>query len=363
MPAAPPLVRHPRAGPGLSPFRDAHVRGETEQRRPGPDVPVRFDHLLRLTTDRGLLEHADHDRPRLSHGLCTDDNARALVVLARARPLSDAELAAYDSCLTFVEHGRVAGGWRNRQAVSGEWTDRGGTDDTHGRALWGLGVASRHAPDSASRSRAAAAFAAGADLHSHHPMAVAYAALGAIDAVAVSTPGAADQLERVASLLPRPRPGRWCWPSDRLTYDNARLPEALIGTGCTLEDDAMVEDGLLLLDWLVMEEIGEAGFSFTPVDGRAADDTRPGFDQQPIEAWAMADACARATVLTGDQSWERYRTGCVDWLLGGNDVGAAMYDPDTGAGFDGLTPTGVNLNRGAESTLAALGTLLPPSPW
>lgn len=309
------------------------------------------------------MEHADHDRPRIGHGLCTDDNARALVVLGRAADLGDAELTAFDRYLTFVEQGRIAGGWRNRQAVSGEWTDRGATDDTHGRALWGLGVAARHAPGTAWRSRAATAFASGADLDSHHPMAVAYAVLGAIDATAAAITGAADQLEHAARLLPRPRPGLWRWPSDRLTYDNARIPEALIGAGSTLGDDAMVEDGLALLDWLVVEETGEAGFSFAPVDGRAAGDRRPGFDQQPIEAWAMADACARAGVVTGAASWEVHRTGAVDWILGRNDVGASMYDAATGAGFDGLTATGVNLNRGAESTLAALGSLLPPPPW
>lgn len=308
------------------------------------------------------MEHADHDRPRIGHGLCTDDNARALVVLGRAGDLGDAELAAFDRYLTFVEQGRVAGGWRNRQAVSGEWTDDGATDDTHGRALWGLGVAARQAPDPGGRVRAAAAFVSGADLDSHHPMAVTYAVLGAIDATAVTTE-AAHQLERLARLLPRPRPGRWRWPSDRLTYDNARVPEALIGAGSTLGDDAMVEDGLALLAWLVVEETGEAGFSFAPVDGRAAGDPRPGFDQQPIEAWAMADACARAAVLTGDATWERHWTAAVEWILGRNDAAAAMYDPDTGAGFDGLTPTGVNLNRGAESTLAALGTLLAPPSW
>ncbi len=326
-------------------------------------MPVRFDHLLRLTTDRGLMEHADHDRPRLRHGLCTDDNARALVVLGRAAGLGDAEHTAFDSYLTFVEQGRIAGGWRNRQTVAGEWSDDGATDDTHGRALWGLGVAARNAPDADSRARAAAAFASGADLDSHHPLAVAYAALGAIDATAAAAAGAAEQLERAARLLPRPRPGSWRWPSDRLTYDNARIPEALIGAGSTLGEDAMVDEGLALLDWLVVEETGEAGFSFAPVEGRVAGDQRPGFDQQPIEAWAMADACARAAVLTGDPSWERHRAAAVDWLLGRNDVGVVMYDTDTGAGFDGLTPTGVNLNRGAESTLAALGTLLPPVPW
>jgi hypothetical protein len=34
-----------------------------------------------------------------------------------------------------------------------------------------------------------------------------------------------------------------------------------------------------------------------------------------------------------------------------------MWDPATGGGYDGLTPTGPNLNQGAESTLALISTL------
>ena len=39
------------------------------------------------------------------------------------------------------------------------------------------------------------------------------------------------------------------------------------------------------------------------------------------------------------------------WFLGENDLGVAVADPARGAGYDGLTPDGVNTNQGAESTL------------
>jgi hypothetical protein len=45
------------------------------------------------------------------------------------------------------------------------------------------------------------------------------------------------------------------------------------------------------------------------------------------------------------------------WFLGENDVGAVLYDRETGGGYDGLTPAGANLNQGAESTIAALSTM------
>jgi hypothetical protein len=144
-----------------------------------------------------------------------------------------------------------------------------------------------------------------------------------------------------------------------LTYANARIPEGMIAVATALGDPALGGDGLDLLDWLVETETGTAGFSFTPVGGRGSGDPKPAFDQQPIEAWAMADACALAAAVTGDAVWEERRLRAVAWFLGENDRGAMLYDETTGGGFDGLTAEGPNLNRGAESTLAALAALLP----
>src|SRR5690606_41707478 len=47
---------------------------------------IRWDHLIGLTGPLGLFEHALYDVPRPAHGYATDDNGRALVVIARASP-------------------------------------------------------------------------------------------------------------------------------------------------------------------------------------------------------------------------------------------------------------------------------------
>ena len=71
----------------------------------------------------------------------------------------------------------------------------------------------------------------------------------------------------------------------------------------------------------------------------------------------MADACARAHVVTGDDEWRRGVDLAIDWFAGDNDFGAVMWNAETNGGYDGLTPTGPNLNQGAESTLALIATL------
>lgn len=308
-------------------------------------------HLEVLTGPFGLYEHALMERPRQSCGYTTDDNGRALVILGRLDPDHPCAMRY----LEFVLTGRVPGGWHNRMSPSGRWVDVRGPEDAHGRALWGLGCAlATHDP-----SRVFPVFSGGLDLDTLHARSNAYAVFGAVAALTAwpSAPRVEKFLRRTAHRLPRPRRAAWAWPEPRLTYDNARIPEALIAAGSTLDDDSMVSDGLTLLEWLMQVERAGSGFSFTPVGGRGPGESGPAFDQQPIEAWAMADACLRAAMVDGGTQWETGLTDAADWFLGRNDTGAVLYDGRTGAGYDGLEAKGVNENRGAESTLAALGAL------
>jgi hypothetical protein len=131
----------------------------------------------------------------------------------------------------------------------------------------------------------------------------------------------------------------------------------MIAAGRVLDDGALLQSGLDLLDWLVSVEVSSGHFSFTPIGGWACGEPRPAFDQQPVEVAAMADACARAWLATGETRWRDRVLSCARWLVGDNDSGVVLYDVDTGGCCDGLTPQGANLNQGAESTLAALSTL------
>ena len=148
----------------------------------------------------------------------------------------------------------------------------------------------------------------------------------------------------------------WPWPESRLTYANAVVPEALIVIGTALDDDATLQKGLSLLTWLVEQETRGTHLSVTPAGGWVTGEARPAFDQQPIEVAALAEACFRAWDLTREPSWAFVMDRCVAWFLGWNDSGLALFDPTTGGGYDGLLADCVNLNEGAESTLAAIST-------
>jgi len=184
--------------------------------------------------------------------------------------------------------------------------------------------------------------------------------LGAAELLSVE-PGhrpARALLTDYAAGLARPNgDAAWPWPEPRLTYANAVLPEAMIAAGVALEDATLRQRGLDLLAWLVDYETADGHLSPTPVGGRGPGDARLGFDQQPIEISTIADACARAAGVDASPIWPDSVRAAAAWFEGANDAGLLMWDPLTGAGFDGLQADGVNQNQGAESTLAVLSTL------
>ena len=149
----------------------------------------------------------------------------------------------------------------------------------------------------------------------------------------------------------------WPWPEPRLSYANATVADALLAGGDALGREESVADGLRLLRWLFAVQTVNGHLSPVPGSGWASGETRPGFDQQPIEVSALADAAVRALALTGDPSWVACVDACVAWFAGDNDARVAMYDPVTGGGYDGLEWAGRNANQGAESTLAAMATI------
>jgi hypothetical protein len=319
---------------------------------------ISFDHVVGLSGRFGIFEHAKRSQPRLEEGYSLDDNGRALVLVARAAACGiDFPLESRERCLDFVLQAQE-GGWKDRQTKDGVWNSTA-SDDSIGRAIWGLGSAVGWWPEKEGRNRAAQGLSDSLDFQSPWWRSRAYALLGFIAGQAASSsPSLSEAVDRLAAGLPRPRPGRWMWPEGRLRYDNARLPEALIASGHALDDPQLVDAGLRLLEWLVKIEIGRHGFSFTPVEGRAIGHRKPSFDQQPLEAWAMADACRRAADVTGDRGWLVPAGVAVSWFLGENDLRMGVYNPTSGGCCDGLTAEGLNLNQGAESTLSALGAML-----
>lgn len=330
---------------------------------PVPVLPL--SHLLYLSDARGVFEHAQEAEPRAEHGYCLDDVARALSFVIReaawATEPTPQLTGLIDTYLSFLERAITEGGGaHNRRNAQGQWTDAAGGGDWWGRAVGALGATAHLAKDPKTVARAARVFVRAAAWETQDLRAQLFAAVGASDALAADFAELAGPstrlIRRARAMVPPTVDESWPWPERRLRYANGVVPEALIAGGRALHDGRMLDRGLTLLRFLLDTYTETGHLSLTGSAGWQPGEPRPQFDQQPIEAATFAEACGRAWELTGDETWRQGVGSAWRWFLGDNDSATPMVDLATGAGFDGLTSTSHNTNRGAESTLAALTT-------
>lgn len=313
--------------------------------------------LERLTDDTGLFEHAWHATPRRCTGYCTDDNGRALAIASFIG--GDDTIGLCETYLAFLVHAhRGHGSFRLRLGYDRRWTSDAESHDANGRALFGLGVASAQGPAYHVRRDALALFDRADEFRSPYWRATAAAVYGAC-AVLSAHPdhaGAHTLISDATLSLPRPvEDSEWPWPEPELSYESARLPLALLQTGSVLGIEALISDGLGLLDWLIDRHVCASHLSLPRVSSSRL--SAPGHDdQQPVEAWAFADAASMAQQIVPSAKFERTIEMAAAWFEGRNDAGLAMVDPSTGGAYDGLEVGGVNLNQGAESLLSLLAT-------
>ena len=325
-------------------------------------------HLLSMCDDTGLLQHAMHSVPDRSHGYCTDDNARALLLAcalgkAGEAPLPDALTSRFAA---FLQHAwnPDTRRFRNFMGFDRRWHDYPGSEDCHGRALWALGECAQSDRDRSRRQWAASLFAEALPAVEHFcsPRAWSFTLLG-LDAYCAAAAQDADArrlrvllASKLLAILAAVETQDWTWFEEGLAYDNARLPQALIVTGCSTGTPHYLSAGLRSLHWLMSLQTTPTGF-FRPVGSRSfgAKRTRPlAFDQQPLEATASISACLAARRADGDITWRTYAERAFAWFCGSNDLSLSLIDPETGSCRDGLHPDRANENRGGESVVSYL---------
>ena len=165
--------------------------------------------------------------------------------------------------------------------------------------------------------------------------------------------------DRLRNLYMANASSTWKWFEPYASYDNARISQAMLVAGQTFDDSELTEIGLDSLNWLHEAQVGTASV-FSPI---GCDEVwhrgkpKPQFDQQPLEAWAMVDACLVASKLDSTRPWTERAQVALEWFFGRNDRSLALADSVTGGCHDGLQHDRVNENQGAESTLAYLGAI------
>lgn len=326
-------------------------------------------HLSRLTDDRGIFEHALGEHPRFTHGYCTDDNARLLIVAVRGNSHEpESEILARVAARFLLDALQPDGRMHNRMSFERMWEDEPSAADCWGRAMWAFGAAVKRSSDTELRNRCYEAFGIGAKAHPRDLRSKCFAVLGAADILSIDAlhEGALGIMFEASAALHALSTGsnEWPWPEKRLAYANAVIPDAMVACGHALGDEQLATRGLMLLRWLIELQTDDEHLSVVPTGGLGFGEGLGQFDQQPIEVSTIASAAERALSLTGDEYWKSVIEMCASWFLGNNDSGFSMIDLDSGGGYDGLERFGVNVNQGAESTLAMLSTMqINSSTW
>jgi len=317
-----------------------------------------------LSDDVGVIQHAIENVPNRTWGYCTDDVSRAfMVVLAylRLNPSDKQAQRLASNYLAFLAHAQLDDGrFHNFMDYDRRWIDEIGTHDSCGRAIWALGYGVGNAPSQSWRRVCATLLdRALPSLESlEYIRSRAYAALGLAHAHGAFQDhkyagGLRYLADEIFAAYVENATDEWRWFEPIMTYDNARLPEALLRAGAALQDARYGEAGLAALHFY--EGVTLENGIYVPVgnDGwYPHGGPRARYAQQPLEACSMVDAELAAFDLSGDASHVETAEIALEWYYGKNSRGVTMANG--GGCFDGLGEELVNPNMGAESTLALL---------
>ena len=331
-----------------------------------------LNRLRALTDDTGMFEHATGLVPNRENGYCTEDVARALAAVLlynrQIKPGDPTAAALAKIYMRYLESAqRKDGDFYHRMDYKRHSRGKA-TEDSYGRALWGLGYAVAYPIDGAMGIAAGGMFkkALPRAQKLKWPRSMAYSMLGLHYYLARFPEDAGARAlmktlaDRLVSMYTKQSSKDWPWFEPILTYDNAKMPHALFLAYEDLKSAQYLDTAVRTLDFLIkvnfpqgdmLRIVGNKGWY--PKGGKPAL-----YDQQPTDAAAMVEACSAAYRVTGLTVYREKMLNAFEWFLGKNINGKPVYDEASGGSRDGLKESGVNDNEGAESSIAVVNALI-----
>ena len=331
-----------------------------------PEIMPKFSltHVSRLTDDTGIVQHAKYGIPNLKEGYCLDDNARALIMalMAYQRTGSKEAFELLPVYLSYIHYMQTEdGNFRNFLSFNRQYLDEVGSEDSFGRTIWALGYLIGCASSNSYREFSLEIFQKSmphfAALKHLRGMANTIIGISSYLQVVPGDEGMVSELIRLTQPLIEAYETHqcegWQWFEEKMTYDNAILPLALLHS-CEITGNEKARQVALktmaFLDKLTLSNgylspVGNDGWFYK---GK----TFPIYDQQAIETMAMVLMHFQAYQIFRKPQYIEKMFLCYKWFLGENTLRAPLYDHETKGCCDGLLPTGINRNQGAESTLA-----------
>jgi hypothetical protein len=328
-----------------------------------PDINLK--HISSLTDNTGIIQHAVFAMPNRKEGYCIDDNARALLFAVWACKNNKKDQIAYNLLpvyLSFIHYMQTEDGYfRNFLSYTRVVTEDRGSEDSFGRTMMALGYlineGSSHLLIKTAQGIFSKAYPHVNKLTSLRG--IANSIIGICQFIKCHYPDDKKRnmvihlSDKMVSMYKDSKSSDWLWFEPVLTYDNAMLPLALLNAYEVTQNEEYLAIAFESMNFLeskvfcndTLRPIGNAGWHKR--GGPVAQ-----FDQQGIDVMAMVLFYQQAFRVTGEQLYSIRMYKCYQWFLGDNDMGLSLYDFSTGGCADGLHVEGINLNQGAESTLA-----------
>lgn len=334
--------------------------------------PHKLQHLSELTDKYGVIQFADLTIPDLASGYTADDNARALISIIEYKKLTKSNstrrlMSRYFSFL--CDAAQEDGTFHNYISATRSPNERKNRDENLAEARARTAYAFAYTATSSAvpialleRARKLCLIHLAQSTLNDSPRASAFL-LKALMLLSDHSPHQNGELrewyqnsvEFLLRIYRDTATSDWRWFEESLTYGNAIIPDALFCAARVLPDPAILSTAKESLDFLI-EQTFRNGI-YIPIGQRGwyrKGHHRSYFDQQPEDASAMVNALSCAYRTLHDQHYRSLAHTAFEWFLGNNQSRQTCVVRATGGCYDGITPDGMNVNQGAESTIAYL---------
>ncbi|MDK2896188.1 MAG: hypothetical protein PWP04_308 [Candidatus Atribacteria bacterium] len=337
-----------------------------------PEISLR--HLSSLTDSIGLLQHAIYKLPRFELGYTTDDNCRGLLVAAKhytlfSEPEGERLSRRYLSFLHWVQ--KQNGQFHNEVSIDRHFSDMVGSEDCQCRTFWTLTATLNTALPRhlklVIKEMMTKFFPTFYSYSYPRPIAFLLHGLEELEKQKKFAPLNLDiattaQIlgQKLVSFYQENKSPGWYWFEKIMTWGNALLPSSLFIAYRLTGEKVFLDIAIESFDFM-NEQVFDQQQIFQPIGNQGwfpQNEEKARFDQQPIEAMWMAIAGKEAFETISNPRYLDQARSAVKWFLGENCHQFPLYHPKDGSCADGITPGGINHNRGAESTLACLYSLL-----
>ncbi|TKJ16988.1 hypothetical protein CEE44_00430 [Candidatus Woesearchaeota archaeon B3_Woes] len=327
---------------------------------------IKLTHLMTMTDDFGIIQFANHSNPDKNSGYTVDDNARALIATIKHHSLSKSKssLKLINTYLNFLEHSQNKDGdFHNFIGYDRKpLLNKGYTADALGRSIWACGytIFKNNKDDIKYKAKKILTKTLPLIPKLESPRAKAFTILGLYYYNEVyKDKKIVSQITKLADSLvegyKEESSDDWKWFEKILTYSNGKLPMSLFAAYQATNKKEYLKIAEESLDFL--SNLTFLDKKFVPIGHKGwykRDGKRAFFDQQPVDTSVMVQTYLFAYKTTKNPEYYDKAILAFNWFLGRNSINQMMYNESTGGCFDGLSPTSVNLNQGAESTIAYL---------